>query len=404
MGESRDPRNGSASHHVPRDRGPAGRRSRAVKVGRVVIGGGWPVSVQTMTKTDTRSVRATVSEIVRLQKVGCDIVRVAVPDEEAARALARIVRESPLPVVADVHFDHRLALMALEAGVHKLRINPGNIGGRDRVRLVAREAAARGVPVRVGANAGSLSREAREQAGGDTARALVESALGQARLLEDCGLRDVVVSVKAYDLEVMVRAYREIARRTDYPLHVGVTEAGAGLAGVVRSAVGIGSLLLEGIGDTIRVSLTGPPDEEVRVGREILLATGRRRGLELVSCPTCGRTTVELEGLVAEVRSALASLDAPLRVAVMGCEVNGPGEARDADVGVAVARGRAVLFVAGRVVKRLTRQEIVPALLKEARRLAGAPPAGADGDAGGGAGRAEPVPGAADVKGKEEAD
>ncbi|MCL6581122.1 MAG: flavodoxin-dependent (E)-4-hydroxy-3-methylbut-2-enyl-diphosphate synthase [Firmicutes bacterium] len=353
------------------DEGERRRRSRVVRVGSVLLGGGWPVSVQTMTKTDTRDVRATVAEVQRLATLGCDIVRVAVPDEAAARAVREIKRESPLPLVADIHFDWRLALMCLEAGVDKLRLNPGNIGSAERVRTVARAAAERGVPIRVGANAGSVSPETRRRTGGDTALALVESALEQARTLEEAGLPHIVVSVKAYDLGVVTRAYREVARRTDYPLHLGVTEAGAGLAGTVRSAAGIGSLLLEGIGDTLRVSLTGPPDEEVAVGRELLLATGHREGLCLVSCPTCGRATVELGPIVAEVREGLRDLKVPLRVAVMGCEVNGPGEARDADLGVAVAGGRGVLFVRGRVVRRLERQEIVPALLKEARRLAG---------------------------------
>lgn len=346
------------------------RVSRVVRVGSVMVGGGWPVSVQTMTKTDTRQVGPTVAEIRRLAGLGCDIVRLAVPGEAAVAALAEIKRESPIPLVADIHFDYRLALGALEAGVDKLRLNPGNIGSPDRVRLVARAAAERGVPVRVGANAGSVRAEAVRKAGGNLARALVESALQQAHLMEEAGLWDLVVSVKAYDLPVMVEAYRDIARRTDYPLHLGVTEAGAGLPGTVRSAAGIGALLLEGIGDTIRVSLTGSPDDEVRAGKEILLATGRRTGLTLVSCPTCGRSTVDLVPVVEEVREALAGLDAPLRVAVMGCEVNGPGEARDADVGVAVAGGRAVLFVKGRAVRRLARQEIASALLKEAGRLA----------------------------------
>lgn len=346
------------------------RASRVVKVGPVMLGGGWPVSVQSMTKTQTGQVAATVDEINRLVAAGCDIVRVAVPDEAAARALVEIRRESPVPLVADIHFDYRLALLALEAGVDKLRINPGNIGSPERVRAVAAEAGARGVPIRIGANAGSVSPEATRRAGGDPALALVESALEQTALLEECGFGDIVVSVKAYDLDVVLRAYRAVADRTDYPLHLGVTEAGTGLAGTVRSAIGIGALLMEGIGDTVRVSLTGDAVEEVRAAREILLATGRRAGLVVVSCPTCGRTTVDLAGIVEEVRAGLAGIDHPLRVAVMGCEVNGPGEARDADVGVAAAGGRAVLFVRGRPVRRLERQEIVPALLKEARCLA----------------------------------
>ena len=335
-----------------------------------MIGGGWPVSVQSMTKTDTRDPGRTVAEIDRLAALGCDIVRVAVPDEAAAAALPAIKSGSSLPVVADIHFNHRLALAALEAGVDKLRLNPGNLGSGDKVRLVARAAAERGVPIRVGANAGSLRAEDRERFKGDMAVALVESALAQAHLLEEAGHHDILVSVKAYDLQVMTRAYREVARRSDYPLHLGVTEAGSGTAGLVRSAAGLGALLLEGIGDTIRVSLTGPPDEEVRAGREILLATGQRKGLTLVSCPTCGRTTMDIAVLVEEVREALSGIDSPLRVAIMGCEVNGPGEAREADVGVAVAGRRGLLFLRGKPVARLEREEIVPALLKEVRRLA----------------------------------
>jgi len=347
------------------------RKTREVRAGRLPIGGGHPVSVQTMTKTDTRDIGPTLDQIRGAAALGCDLVRLAVPDEAAARSLAEIVRESPLPLAADIHFDYRLALLALEAGVDKLRLNPGNIGSADRVRTVAAAALERGVPIRVGANAGSVRRRVLERAGGDLARALVDSALEQARILEECGFGDIVVSVKAYDLGVMTRAYREMAARSDYPLHLGVTEAGAGTAGTVRSAVGIGTLLLEGVGDTVRVSLTGPPEEEVRVAREILLATGRRSGPVLISCPTCGRATVDLVPIVEEVRSALSSVEAPVRVAVMGCEVNGPGEAAGADVGVAVSRGRAILFVKGAPVRKLTRQEIVPALLKETRYLAG---------------------------------
>lgn len=349
---------------------PARGERRTVRVGQVIVGGGQPVSVQSMTKTDTRDVARTLSQIESLAAAGCEIVRVAVPDRAAASALTAIKKASPLPVVADIHFDHKLALAALEAGVDKLRLNPGNLGSAEKIRLVARLAAELGVPIRVGANAGSIRREDRDRFQGDTARALVESALAQARLLEDAGHQDIVLSVKSYDLKVMIRAYREIACLTKYPLHVGVTEAGTGMPGTVRSAAGLGALLLEGIGDTIRVSLTGPPEDEVRVGREILLCTGCRAGLTLVSCPTCGRTSVDMTTIVEEVRNALSGIDSPLRVAVMGCEVNGPGEAREADVGVAVTGGRGLLFRRGKPVGRLEREEIVPVLLKEVRRMA----------------------------------
>jgi (E)-4-hydroxy-3-methylbut-2-enyl-diphosphate synthase len=348
------------------------RRSRPVRVRGVTIGGGAPVSVQSMTKTDTRDVRATLDEIYRLQVAGCEIIRLAVPDRDAALALRAIRRETDAPLVADIHFDHRLALMALEAGVDKLRLNPGNIGGRRKVEAVVREAKARGVPIRIGVNAGSLEKDLLERHG-RVPEALVESALRHVAILEDLDFRDVVISLKASDVRTMIAAYEGIAERVDYPLHLGVTEAGPSLAGTVKSAVGIGHLLVRGIGDTIRVSLTGEAAEEVRVGFEILYALGlRQKRFEIVACPSCGRCEIDLFGAVREAERRLAELGEvpPMKVAIMGCVVNGPGEAQEADVGVAGGNGLAVLFREGRIVRRVREDEMVDALVEEVRQVA----------------------------------
>lgn len=336
------------------------------------------MSVQSMCKTDTRDARATCEEVLGLWRAGCELVRVAIPDREALAAFGELrkrLREEgcPVPLCADIHFDYRLALGALEAGAEKLRINPGNIGGEDRVRLLAREALARGVPIRVGVNAGSLERDLLHR-WGRTPEALVESARRQAAILEDAGFRDIVVSVKASDVPVMVRAYEVLARETDYPLHLGVTEAGPPPQGLVKSALGIGSLLLQGIGDTIRVSLTAPAREEVEAGYLILEAAGlRRRGVEIIACPTCGRIEVDLFRVVREVRERVSGLPLrrPLKVAVMGCAVNGPGEASEADLGVACGKGVALLFRRGRVVRKVTEEEMVEALIEEIREMGG---------------------------------
>ncbi len=345
------------------------RRTRTVKAGRITIGGGAPISVQSMTKTDTRDAGATVAEVVALAAAGAEIVRLAVPDMEAARALAEIKRHAPVPLVADIHFDHRLALVALEAGIDKLRINPGNIGGADRVRLLARECKAHGVPIRIGVNGGSLEKRLLAKYGGPTPEAMVESGLEQARLLEDEGFADIVLSLKASDVPTTVAAYRAAAAATDYPLHLGITEAGGRLSGTVRSSVGIGMLLAEGVGDTLRVSLTAPGIEEVAVGYEILGSLDlRRHGVRIISCPTCGRTHGDLFGLAAEVEGLLAGLDLPVSVAVMGCEVNGPGEARMADVGLALGEGTVMLFRGGEPVARVPLEEAARRLVELARR------------------------------------
>lgn len=348
------------------------RKTRPVRVGTVQVGGGAPVSVQSMTNTDTRDVAATVAQINRLAAAGCEIVRVAVPDTAAAAALPAIKAAIGIPLIADIHFDHRLALAALQAGVDGLRINPGNIGGREKVAAVVEAAKKRQVPIRIGVNAGSLEKELLAKYGAPAAPALVESARRHIRLLEELDYREIKISLKASDVPLMVEAYRLLAREVDYPFHVGVTEAGTVRSGAVKSAVGIGALLAMGIGDTIRVSLTGDPVEEVRVGYEILKALGlRRRGVELISCPTCGRTQIDLIPIANRVEELLQDIDRPLKVAVMGCAVNGPGEARYADVGIAGGKGDGLLFRHGRVIRRVPAASLVDELVREVRRLAG---------------------------------
>ncbi|MCL8208728.1 MAG: flavodoxin-dependent (E)-4-hydroxy-3-methylbut-2-enyl-diphosphate synthase [Actinomycetia bacterium] len=336
--------------------------TRAVRVRDVQIGGGAPVRVQGMTKCDTRDVRATIDEIHRYADVGCEIVRVAVPDMEAAQAVGAIVKASPIPVVADIHFDYRLALEVLRQGVDKLRINPGNIGDRSRVEAVVEEARRRGVPIRVGVNAGSLEKSVRQDLG-RTAEALVESALRHVRILEEHDFFDIVISLKASDVPTTLAAYRLMAQRVDYPLHVGVTEAGTPFAGTIKSAVGIGTLLAEGIGDTIRVSMTGPGEEEIRVAWEILKALKlRQRGVDIVACPTCGRLQFDMWPVVAELEKRLATVAEPMTVAVMGCAVNGPGEAKEATLGIAGGRNMGLLFRHGQMVRRVEQDEMVEAV------------------------------------------
>ncbi len=345
-------------------------RTRRVRVGSAIVGGDAPVSVQSMTKTDTRDAESTLSQIRRLAEAGCEIVRCAVPDVRAAEALEEIRKGSPLPVVADVHFDYRLALRAIEAGADKLRINPGNIGGRDRMAEVAKAARERGIPVRIGVNAGSLEKDLIARHGGPCVDALVESALRNARILEDLGLSDIVISVKATDVRSTVEAYEAVAKETDYPLHVGLTEAGGVRRGTVKSSMAIGALLLKGIGDTIRVSLTADPVEEVAVGQAILSGLGIRSfGVEVISCPTCGRCHGDLGAILREVEREVAGLRAPMKVAVMGCEVNGPGEASEADIGVALGDGVGLLFVRGRPAGRVPQDAIVDSLVAEILRL-----------------------------------
>ncbi len=350
------------------------RKSRKIKVGWVEVGGDAPIRVQSMTTTKTADVNATLQQMAVLVATGCEIVRVAVPHWEDAQALKSIAEHATIPVVADIHFQWKYAMAALEGGIHGLRINPGNIKHQDKVRLIAREAKSRGVPIRIGVNAGSLERDLLEKYGRPTAEALVESALNEARILEEEDFFDMKISVKHSSPRVMIEAYRMLAEKCDYPLHLGVTEAGPLPAGGVKSAVGIGTLLAEGIGDTIRVSLTDDPVEEVKVGNWILQSLGlKKRGLDLVACPSCGRAEVDVLGLTKQVNEALEreGLKAPIRVAVMGCVVNGPGEAREADLGIAAGKGYGQLIVKGEVREhRIPEEKIVEVLLEEARKLA----------------------------------
>jgi len=346
------------------------QNTRRIHLGAVPIGGGAPVAVQSMTNTDTRDTAATLAQIDLLAAAGCEVVRSAVPDLEAATALKAIVRASPLPVVADVHFDHHLAVAALKSGAAGLRINPGNIGGEAAVAEVAAAARERSAPIRVGANSGSLPKDLLEAHGGPTPRALVEAALRHVALLEKHGFGDIKVSLKSSSVLTTIDAHRLLAEKSDLPTHLGVTEAGGLIAGTVKSSLGIGALLLEGIGDTIRISLTADPVREVEVAWHLLAACGlRRRGVEIISCPTCGRTEMDLFGLVERAERELAAIRAPITVAIMGCVVNGPGEARHAQVGIAGGRGHGVLFAGGEVLRKLAEDELLPALMAEVRRL-----------------------------------
>ena len=349
------------------------RTTRRITLGGVPIGGGAPISVQSMTTTKTSDINATLQQIASLVATGVDIVRVAVPHWEDAEALTAIAAKSTVPVVADIHFQWKYAMAALEAGIQGLRINPGNIKYQDKVRLIAREAKARGVPIRIGVNAGSLEKDLLAKYGTPTPAALVESAMNEARILEDEDFFDIKISVKHSNPLVMIESYRMLAEQCDYPLHLGVTEAGPMPLGGVKSAVGIGTLLAEGIGDTIRVSLTDDPVEEVKVANSILQSLGlRKRGLDLVACPSCGRAEVNVLELTKKVNAAIESekFTVPMRVAVMGCVVNGPGEAREADVGIASGAGLGFIIRQGEVVAKVPEDELVEALLTEARKVA----------------------------------
>jgi len=347
------------------------RPTRPVKVGRLTIGGDSAIAVQSMTKTDTRDVEKTVAQIQQLEAVGCEIVRLAVPDLEAAQALGEIRRRCPDSVlVADIHFQYKFALMALEAGFDKLRINPGNIGDEEKVRIVVRRAQEQRVPIRIGVNAGSLERRLLEKYGYPTPEAMVESALYHIRILEDLGFTDTIVSLKSSNVRLTVAAYRLLATQVDYPFHLGITEAGTQFSGTVKSCAGLGILLAEGIGDTVRVSLATDPVEEVRVAYELLKALElRSRGPVVIACPTCGRLEVDLFKIVGEIEKATAHIKLPLTLAVMGCAVNGPGEAREADLGVAAGRASGMIYREGKAIRRVTEEEIVPALLEEIERF-----------------------------------
>jgi (E)-4-hydroxy-3-methylbut-2-enyl-diphosphate synthase len=350
------------------------RKTRPIKVGGVVVGGGAPVVVQAMTKTDTRDVRATAAQVRRLERAGAEIVRLAVPDRAAAAALREIRKRAGVPLVADIHFDHRLALAALEAGVDGLRLNPGNIGSAAKIREVVRAAGERGVPIRIGVNSGSLEKDILARAGGATASAMVESALRHVRLLEGLDFQLIKISLKASDVPRTLEAYRLLAKQVDYPLHAGITEAGRLLAGSVKSSAGLALLLAEGLADTIRVSLTAPPEKEVFVAWQILQALGlRARGATFVSCPTCGRCEVDVMGIAARVEKTVLGLRMPLTVAVMGCTVNGPGEAKEADIGLACSRGGGVIFRKGKVLRKVPAARLADEFIAEVLKLASKP-------------------------------
>lgn len=346
------------------------RKTRQIQVGKVKIGGDAPISVQSMTNTRTDDAAATLRQIGELAAAGCEIIRCAVPDMAAAEGLKRIVSESPIPVIADIHFDYKLALAAIDAGVDGLRLNPGNIGGNDRVAAVIDAAKKRNIPIRIGVNAGSLPKDLLEKYGHPTAEALVEAAWRHIHILEEMDYRNIKVSLKAHDVPLTVAAYRLLAAQCDYPLHVGITEAGTINSGIIKSAVGIGALLAEGIGDTIRVSLTGDPVREVKVAYDILKSLGLREyGPTLISCPTCGRTKINLEKLALEVERRLEKISEPITVAVMGCVVNGPGEAREADVGIAGGINEGLIFKKGVVLKKVPEACIIDELFAEIDKI-----------------------------------
>ena len=343
--------------------------TRRVMVGNVPIGAGAPITVQSMTNTDTRDIAATREQIEALAAAGCDFVRVAIPDQKAAQALSSLVEHSPVPLVADIHFNHRLALRSLEAGVHKLRLNPGNIGSEDKVREVVKAAQERKVPIRIGVNSGSVS-SALLARYGRTATAIVESALEHIAIFEKLNFFDIVVSLKSTEVEMTVAAYEELSKRVPYPTHIGITEAGTKWFGTIKSAAGLGALLSRGLGDTLRVSLTADPVEEVKVGWAILSALGlRQRGPVFISCPTCGRTEIDLEGIAAEVEKRLSDFPLPITIAVMGCVVNGPGEARYADLGITGGKGVGLVFRHGQILRKVPETELVDALVAEANNL-----------------------------------
>ena len=341
--------------------------TKQIKIGGVQVGGGAPIAIQSMTNTDTRDAKATLAQIRALAEAGCDIVRCAVPDKTAAEALREICAGSPIPVVADIHFDYRLALAAIEAGVDKIRLNPGNIGGADRVQAVVKAAKERHLPIRIGVNSGSVEKHILEKFGGPTPEAMVESALYHVKLLNDCDFDDICISIKSSSVPNTMQAYLLASERTSYPLHLGVTEAGTEYMGTIKSAAGIGGLLALGVGDTIRVSLTDDPVKEVHAAKAILRAVGRaEEGINVVSCPTCGRTRIDLIGIAKEVERRCAEIRGKkLKIAVMGCVVNGPGEAREADLGIAGGDGEGLIFRRGEILRKVPQDRLVDELLDE---------------------------------------
>ena len=342
------------------------KKTRQIPIGSVAIGGGAPISVQSMCNTKTTDTKATVAQIKALQNAGCDIVRVAVPDMEAAQNLGNIIREIDIPLVADIHFDYKLALEAIKQGISALRLNPGNIGGEEKVRAVVKAAKEAHIPIRIGVNAGSLDKKILAKYGAVTPEALVESAMQHVKILEDLDFHDLKISLKAHDVPLTLAAYRLMSKTVDYPLHLGITEAGTVNTGIIKSAVGIGALLSEGIGDTFRISLTGDPVVEVKVANEILKSLGLKEyGPTLVACPTCGRTSIDLPAIAAQVEKKLEGIKDPIDVAVMGCVVNGPGEARGADVGIAGGNGEGLIFRKGEIIRKVPEENLVEELFKE---------------------------------------
>jgi (E)-4-hydroxy-3-methylbut-2-enyl-diphosphate synthase len=346
------------------------RKTKKVRVGDIFVGGDAPVTVQSMTNTDTRNAAATIEQIKRLEEAGCEIVRVAVPDMEAADAVKAIKKAARIPVVVDIHFDYRIALACIKSGADKVRINPGNIGDTERVRKVVEAARERQIPIRIGVNSGSVEKHILDKYNGVTPEGMVESALSHVKILEDLEYEDIIIAIKASNVPMTIAAYRLVSERTDYPLHIGVTEAGTVFKGTVKSSVGLGCLLAEGIGDTLRVSLTGDPVEEVRVGLEILKALELRKGgIEVVSCPTCGRCRIDLIGITGRIEERLKTLDKNIKVAIMGCAVNGPGEAREADIGIAGGNGEALLFKKGEIIRKIPEERIEEELLNEINKM-----------------------------------
>ena len=344
--------------------------TKVIKIGDRVIGGGNPILIQSMTNTRTEDVAATVAQIHALENAGCEIIRCTVPNAEAAAAIAQIKKEISIPLVADIHFDYKMAILAIENGADKIRINPGNIGGKDRIAEVVRCASEREIPIRVGVNSGSLEKNLVEKYGGVTAEGLVESALDKVRMVEECGYDKIVISIKSSDVLMCIRAHEILAEKSDYPLHVGITEAGTLFSGNIKSAIGLGVILYQGIGDTIRVSLTGDPVEEIKSGKQILRTLGLRKGgIEVVSCPTCGRTKIDLIGLANQVETMVQAYPLNIKVAVMGCAVNGPGEAREADLGIAGGIGEGLLMRRGEIIRKMPEGELLDALRQELDKM-----------------------------------
>lgn len=346
------------------------KKTKVVKCGNVCVGGNNPITVQSMTTTDPTDIASTVNQIIRLEDAGCDIVRIAVPNMEAAQSISKIKEQTNIPIVADIHFDYRLALESIKQGIDGLRLNPGNIGETARVQEVVRAAKERNIPIRIGVNAGSLEKSILDKYGYPTAEGMVESALKHVAILEELDFTDIVISLKASNVQLTVDAYKLMAEKVDYPLHLGITEAGTVWAGTIKSSAGIGTLLLMGIGDTIRVSLTGDPVEEIKVGRQLLKSLGIiQNEVTIISCPTCGRCKIDLINVANQVEEKLGKLKKPIKIAVMGCAVNGPGEARDADIGIAGGHGSALLFKKGQIIRKVKEEEILATLIEEIEKM-----------------------------------